>query len=168
MGPRRIETRRIQPFDWALLRELRLASLLDAPEAFGQRYETAASEPETEWRSSARASSSGDRRAWFIAEAPGAANGLVQARRRSPADCLVFSMWVAPAARRGGVGNALIHTVAEWARGWGATRIVLWVFGANDGALRFYQRLGFRIIPDGMDADSGRSFGAFAMELPLD
>jgi GNAT superfamily N-acetyltransferase len=162
-----VEVRRIQPADWRLLREMRLASLQDAPEAFGQRYENAASEPESEWRSAARASSTGDRRAWFIARAGEVDAGLVQARRRPPADCLVFSMWVAPPGRGGGVGRALISAVADWARGWGGARIVLWVFGANEGAFRFYERLGFRVLAEGPDAESGRSFGAFAMELPL-
>jgi GNAT superfamily N-acetyltransferase len=162
-----VEIRRITPDDWRLLREMRLASLQDAPEAFGQRYENAASEPESEWRSAARASASGDRRAWFIAHAGGVDAGLVQARRRPPGDCLVFSMWVAPPGRRAGVGRALIEAVGAWARGWGATRIILWVFGANEGAHRFYERLGFRVIPDGPDAESGRSFGALAMELPI-
>lgn len=167
MGAPLIEIRRIAPEDWQLLREMRLASLRDAPEAFGQRYENAESEPESEWRSAARASSSGERRAWFIARASSLDAGLVQARRRPPGDCLVFSMWVAPRGRRAGVGRALIQAVADWARGWDGTRIVLWVFGANESAHRFYERLGFRVIPDGPDAESGKSFGAFAMELPL-
>ncbi|MEP7379270.1 MAG: GNAT family N-acetyltransferase [Chloroflexota bacterium] len=166
-----VDIRRIAPTDWALLREMRLASLTDAPEAFGQRYENAASEPEAEWRSAARASSSGDRRAWFIARrGEGAAArdvGLVQARRRPPGDCLLFSMWVAPAARRSGAGRLLVNAVAAWAAGWGGKRVVLWVFGANEGALRFYQRLGFKLLPEGPDAESGRSFGALAMELPI-
>lgn len=170
-----MEIRRIRADEWPILRELRLASLLDAPEAFGQRYENAAAEPESEWRSAARASASGDRRAWFIARADGGAPGgeseaagLVQARRRPPMDCLVFSMWVAPAARRDGAGRALIEAVAGWARGWGGQRIVLWVFGANEGALRFYERLGFHVVREGPDAESGHAFGALAMERPID
>ena len=168
MESRHVEIRRIEPEDWGLLREMRLASLLDAPEAFGQRYENAESEPETEWRSAARASASGDRRAWFIARAGDGAQsrgvGLVQARRRLPNDCLLFSMWVAPTARRSGAGRQLVDAVATWAAGWGGKRVVLWVFGANEGALRFYERLGFKVVPDGADAESGHSFGALAME----
>ena len=166
-----MEIRRITPEYWGLLREMRLASLMDAPEAFGQRHEVAAAEPESEWRSAARASSSGDRRAWFIARADLGATtrdvGLVQARHRPPNDCLLFSMWVAPAARRSGAGRQLVNAVATWAAGWGAKRVVLWVFGANEGALRFYERLGFKVVPEGADAESGRSFGALAMELPI-
>jgi GNAT superfamily N-acetyltransferase len=166
-----IEIRRIKPTDWALLREMRLASLLDAPEAFGQRYENAASEPESEWISAARASSSGDRRAWFIARAGSGADardvGLVQARRRPPEDCLLFSMWVAPSARRTGAGRHLVNAVGAWAAGWGGRRVVLWVFGANEGAMRFYERIGFHVLSDGPDVESGRAFGALAMERAI-
>ncbi|MEP7159085.1 MAG: GNAT family N-acetyltransferase [Chloroflexota bacterium] len=165
-----MDVRRIRADEWGLLRELRLKSLLDAPEAFGQRYANAAGEPESEWRSTARASASGARRAWFIARDDDPAEtevGLVQARRRPPNDCLVFSMWVAPAARRTGVGRALIDAAAVWASSWGAERIVLWVTGVNESAMRFYERLGFKVLSEGPDYESGQAFGALAMELVL-
>jgi len=160
---------RIGPEDWTLLRDLRLRSLLDAPDAFGQRYENAAAETDDEWQATARASSSGNRRVWFIARGQaGAAVGLVQARRRPETDCLLFSMWVAPESRRAGVGAALVTAVRTWAAGWGARRVVLWVFGANESALRFYQHIGFRMLTEGSDAESGHAFGALAMELPVE
>lgn len=163
-----IGVRRITAEEWPLLRELRLAGLLDAPQAFGQRHETAAAEPETEWQAAARASAQGNRRIWFIARDEAAmALGLVQARRRPEHDCLLFSMWVAPAARRAGVGRLLVDAVDEWAVGWGGRRIVLWVFGTNEGALRFYQRLGFHVLDDGPDTESGIAFGALAMERTI-
>ena len=76
-------------------------------------------------------------------------------------------MWVDPDARRTGAGRALIDAVEEWSRGWGARRVVLWVFGTNEGAQRFYERIGFRFVPDGPDAESGLSYGAAAMERML-
>ena len=159
-----IEVHRITPDDWQLLRELRLASLADAPDAFGQRYEEAGLTNERDWQATARASASGDRRAWFIAWRGQEPAGLVQGRRRPPADCLLFSMWVAPAARRQGTGRALVKAVEDWGRGWGATRVVLWVIEGNDSAIRFYESIGFRQLPDGPDAESGRLYGALAME----
>lgn len=163
-----VTVRRINPSEWQVLRDLRLASLLDAPEAFGQTYENAMREPDAEWQSAARASSRGARRAWFIArEDSGRDIGVVQARRRPPADCLIFSMWVAPDARRVGAGAELIDAVEAWAAGWGAKRLVLWVFGANEGALRFYRRIGFSVLRAGPDVESGRSYGALAMERPV-
>jgi GNAT superfamily N-acetyltransferase len=163
-----VVVRRIKPADWQTLRELRLQSLLDAPEAFGQTHGHAAAIPDSEWQQNARASSTGDARLWLVASIDDAQVGLVQARRRAPDDCLVFSMWVAPGARRAGVGAMLIDALADWAAGWGARRLVLWVFGANEGAHRFYERIGFTIVPDGPDAESGKSFGAFAMERPIE
>ena len=159
--------RRITTDDWQLLRELRLASLLDAPEAFGQTHANALTIPDDEWQQVARASASGDARIWLFATDAGVDAGLVQARRRPPDECLVFSMWVAAGARRAGVGRLLIDSVAHWASGWGACRLVLWVYGANDGAHRFYERIGFSVVPDGPDAESGSTFGAFAMERPI-
>lgn len=158
--------RRIRPEDGELLREMRLRSLDDAPEAFGQSVSEASMRGEADWQQQARQASTGDRRAWFLAHGPTGVTGLVQGRRRPPRDLLVFSMWVDPQTRRGGVGRRLIETVEAWAGEWGATRTVLWVFGSNELALRFYRRLGFEVDTTGEDADSGRNFGALAMSRP--
>src|SRR4051812_37805141 len=137
--------RRITAADWQLLRQLRLDSLRDAPEAFGQTHDNALRIPDDEWQRIARASEEGDSRTWLIAAADGESAGLVQARRRAPDDCMIFSMWVAPTARRAGVGRLLIDAVADWARAWGGHRLVLWVYGANEGAHRFYEEIGFSV-----------------------
>ncbi len=164
---RSVEVRRITAGDWRLLRELRLASLTDSPEAFGQRFEEAGVTGDRDWMATARASSSGERRAWFIARSAGRAVGLVQGRRRPPSDCLLFSMWVTPEARRQGAGRVLVQAVEDWGRGWGAERVVLWVIDGNVDAIRFYERIGFRMMPAGPDAESGRVYGALAMERPI-
>ena len=159
---------RLAAADWPILRELRLAALSDSPEAFGQPLGDAAAQPDAEWISAARASSAGDRRAWFLARGgDGTPIGLVQGRRRPPHDCLVFSMWVAPSARRSGVGRALLEAIDDWAREWGAARVVLWVVGGNHAALRFYERLGYAVIEGGADADAGAAYGALAMSRPI-
>jgi GNAT superfamily N-acetyltransferase len=163
-----VSVERIRPEEGPVLREIRLRSLLDAPEAFGQRYDEADATPDSEWDATARASTDGNRRAWFLAraEADGTPIGVVQARRRQPFDCLLFSMWVAPEARRLGVGTMLIDAVHDWGESWGARRVVLWVLAANEPAMRFYERIGFTVLNDGPDAESGRAYGAFAMERP--
>jgi RimJ/RimL family protein N-acetyltransferase len=165
MDPR---VRRITADDWQLLRDLRLAALVDAPEAFGQRHDQAVELPDTEWAATARAASSGDRRSWFVVEnGTGTPVGIVLGRRRPPNDCLLFSMWVAPWARRHGFGLALVEAVTDWGRSWGARRVVLWVILGNEGAQRFYERIGFRRLTEGPDADSGAAYGALAMERPI-
>jgi len=160
-----VSIKRITPEEWPTLRDVRLRSLQDSPEAFGQRYDEAAAGSDDDWAANARAAAEGNRRIWFIArdenEAP---VGVVQARRRQPFDCLLFSMWVAPEARRLGVGSALVDAVQEWGESWGARRVVLWVLAANEPATRFYYQIGFTMLNDGPDAESGRAYGAFALQ----
>ena len=164
-----IHVRRIQEDEAGLLRGLRLRSLADAPEAFGQTVDEAAARVDEEWRQQARAAASGDRRAWFLAEtgAPARAIGLLNGRRRPPDEVMLFSMWVEPESRRLGVGRELIEALEGWARAWGARRSVLWVFAGNEPALRFYERLGFSLQDDTPDAAIGRSYGALAMSRPM-
>lgn len=157
--------KRIQPEEWRILRAIRLRSLEDAPEAFGQRYDEAAAMTDEDWQSIARSSAAGDRRIWILArDDTGSPVGVVQGRRRPPGDCLLFSMWVDPAARRLGVGRALVDAIQAWGQGWDARRVVLWVLAANEPAMRFYDRIGFSTLNEGADAISGHAWGAFAME----
>ena len=160
---------RIRPEEWALLRELRLAALRDSPAAFGQSHDEAVRQSEAEWRATAQAAAAGFRRAWFIGrdDTTGEPHGIVQARRRPPEDCMLFSMWVAPSARRTGAGRALVQAVEDWARRWGATRVVLWVIAGNESAMRFYHRIGFQVLRSGQDAEAGYAYGAIAMERPI-
>lgn len=159
-----ITVRRILPVEGRLLRDLRLRSLRDSPDAFGQSVAEAAARDDQDWNQQARQASAGDRRAWYVAlEEDGQEVGLVQGRRRPPSDLLIFSMWVEPARRRAGVGHQLIDALESWSREWGGQRSVLWVFGTNEAAIRFYRRLGFEVEQDTPDAETGRTYGALAM-----
>jgi GNAT superfamily N-acetyltransferase len=166
--------RRIRPDEGALLRGLRLRALADAPEAFGQGLEDAKAQPDAEWAQAARQGSRGESRAWLIAEAdtPSGAGrgpvGLILGRRRPPDTLMIFSMWVDPAARRRGIGRLLVDEVMRWGRSWGASRAVLWVFAANEPAIRFYERLDFAVELEGDDVASGHAYGALAMSRPID
>ena len=86
-----VTIRRISPDDGPILRELRLRSLADAPDAFGQPLEEARRRPMREWERSARQAARGVDRTWLIAECDAGAVGLVQGRRRRPGTLLVFS-----------------------------------------------------------------------------
>ena len=59
----------------------------------------------------------------------------------------VFTLYVDPAAWRGGIGSALIAEVDRFWTGTDVDEVVLWVFERNDDGRRFYERLGF--APDG-------------------
>jgi GNAT superfamily N-acetyltransferase len=169
----RVTVRRVRPGDAERLREVRLRALVDSPDAFGQTLEAAREQPLSEWEATTRQASSGDRRAWFVAErmsdngGPSEVVGVVLGRRRPPDELMVFSMWVDPSERRQGVGRALIDAVERWATTWGATSTVLWVFATNEPAMRFYVRLGFELQRNGPDADAGSPHGALAMHREI-
>lgn len=167
-----ISIERISAAQGEALRDVRLRALREAPYAFGTRYEDALNEPPGDWTAVARASARGNSRAYFLAlerdpDGQVTTVGMVQARRRPPTDCLLFSMWVAPEVRRLGVGRALVQAVADWGAAWGARRVVLWVTSVNDGAQRFYERIGFSLLERGPEAESGRSYDALALERPI-
>ena len=162
-----VRIRRISPDDGLVLRDLRLRSIADAPNAFGQPLEEARGRPEKEWSRSARQSSHGDNRTWLLAETDDGPVGLVQGRKRRPSTLLLFSMWVDPSVRRLGVGRTLIESLEGWGRGWDAAETILWVYGANDAAIRFYRDLGFELVRGGQDAEAGARFGALAMRRDI-
>jgi GNAT superfamily N-acetyltransferase len=59
---------------------------------------------------------------------------------RAHVDILV----VAAEAEGRGVGRALMNHVEQWAREKACQEVVLNVFATNDGAIRFYERCGYR------------------------
>ncbi len=68
--------------------------------------------------------------------------GGAQLRRRH---VMGLGIAVLPAAQRSGVGSALMQALLDYADGWGQVlRIELTVFTDNAGAIRLYERFGFR------------------------
>ena len=53
--------------------------------------------------------------------------------------------------RRGrGLGAALVVDGLRWLRRWGAKEVLVNTQEGNDAAVRLYERLGFRLQPDGL------------------
>ncbi|MEX0800785.1 MAG: GNAT family N-acetyltransferase [Dehalococcoidia bacterium] len=76
-------------------------------------------------------------------------------RRKLSRSAVVEGVMVDPAARRGGVGAALMRAAAEYARGAGCYKLDLTSNAARAGAHRFYSRLGWK-----------RSHYGYSLELP--
>lgn len=75
---------------------------------------------------------------------------------------LLDNLHLVAAARGGGIGAAMLRAVAGLAiaRGW-PPGLHLWVFDANDGACRFYERHGGRVVERIMyDTADGGSYHA--------
>jgi ribosomal protein S18 acetylase RimI-like enzyme len=136
-----------------------LEALREAPYAFGSTLEEWQDASEERWR----------RRltevpfnvvAYVDDRAAGIAGGFAE----QPGTAKLISMWVAPFARGGTVGDALIQAVIGWSRQNRCTRLVLDVAVGNDRAVAFYRRNGFVVVDLVHDAD-GRHEHAMMLTL---
>lgn len=125
--------------DWRRWRAVRLAALLDAPHAFRPRHADWVDAPEQRYRERLAAVPYN-----VLAVLNGEDVGLA-AGTTPDAACVshLRSLWVAPAGRGQGVGEALVEAVATWARCQGAVTLALSVRTANAPAIGLYERLGF-------------------------
>jgi GNAT superfamily N-acetyltransferase len=133
--------RRVLPEGWEALRQVRLAAMLDSPDAFASTYERELSFDEAAWQARV------ERSPWWLAVAADRAIGLIAAFTAEPdldpGDRHVVSMWVEPAWRGEGIGDLLMDSLVAWALGDGARSLSLWVVTDNARARKFYERLGF-------------------------
>ena len=127
-------------------REVRLEALKNHPEAFGSDYETAAANPAEYWVERLRNAGT-SAPATFMAWAGSQPVGLCglaredRAKTRHSAD--LISMYVRPAWRGLGVGEALIAVALDWGRHHGVRIVKLAVVTQNRAAIRRYERSGF-------------------------
>ena len=130
---------RLTPGDGARLRAIRLRALEDAPEAFASTFDEAASRSPEDWERQLHQLPT------FVARAEGSDVGLVRAALTDEVRdaAYLISMWVAPEARRHGIGSALIDAIVEWARAQGFKRLLLDVGEANAPAIALYTHKGF-------------------------
>jgi GNAT superfamily N-acetyltransferase len=140
-----VAIRAVRADEWRRVRDIRLRSLEDAPDAFGSTIADERSLPDRAWiERTERSALVGDSAA-YIAETPAGWIGFVMARVEAEDRTRsgLFGLWVDPAARAAGVGMALTEAVITWAREQGARTLALWVVASNSAAIRIYRRAGF-------------------------
>jgi GNAT superfamily N-acetyltransferase len=141
-----IDIREVTPEDWQAMRDVRLAALQEAPDAFASTYAREAPFTEEQWLARIN-----DRAVTYLAYLPGSAEpaGIAGAYISDDDDGdgnqhpQVVSMWVSPTARGQKVGEALIEATAGWASRRGFGDLHLWVTESNAPARRLYERCGF-------------------------
>lgn len=153
-----VDIRELKPDDWEIWRRLRLDALAEAPYAFAARLTDWQGEKDTDaqWRGRLGIPGSFNVAAVLDSEPVGMASGV-------PTDDHVIellSMWVAPAARGRGVGDALLHAIEREGRNVGAHTLRLRVADGNRAASELYQRNGFQytgelgdLMPDGVERE---------------
>jgi GNAT superfamily N-acetyltransferase len=126
--------------DEAVLRELRLAAMVDSPSAFSSTYERELARTTQDWR---RWMAPG---ATFILEGASEPCGLVAGSRDVEDSSVVhlMAMWVRPDIRGTGAADVLVSAVKHWAAEVGAAQVRLNVVESNGRARRCYERAGFQ------------------------
>ena len=140
-----VEVRAVAPDDWAVVKQLRLAALQDAPLAFGSTYEREVDRTETEWRERLGQFDGARFVAYSGADPVGIAGVYLRREDRDAPGPVpeLISMWVRPDFRGAGVGRVLVDAVAAWVSERGFAEVRLMVSADNPAAERFYERLGF-------------------------
>jgi len=155
--------RRIESGQVELYKQLRLAALQDAPEAFATTYESARFRTEESWRKQVEEAANGADRAIFIAydhDQPVGLAGLYRDDDESHVGELI-QVWVAPAFRGKPMAGQLMDAVTNWARRQQFKTIKALVKKESSRALTFYRKCGFTQITD----DPGLPEQEFALEL---
>jgi ribosomal protein S18 acetylase RimI-like enzyme len=131
--------------DWEVLKEIRLASLLDTPTAFGVTHASAAANSEAQWRD--RAAGRGPAQ-FMLAFVDGAAVGMVAGVVSQRQEFNLIAMWVRPEHRGTPIAASLVEAMKEHAAARGHTRVVLDVAPENERAAAFYRKRGFAFLPE--------------------
>ncbi len=137
-----MKIRQARSDEWQAVRELRLRALAGDPDAFGEPLEEALARSDADWRAWLES----EARAIFIAVADDGvwvAMAVGAPAPDRPEIAGLFGMWVAPEARRQGIGSVLIDAVEGWASGAGYATIGLGVTTTNGSAIRLYESKGF-------------------------
>lgn len=143
-----IEIRSVAPDDWRLWRDVRLRALKEAPYAFGSVLAAWSGENDTEARWRGRLENVPYN---AVAIVDGVPAGQVGAVGPDAGVCELISMWVDPTVRGNGVGERLVASVVEWARGAAAHAGVLHVKRDNAPAIALYERCGFLVTASADD-----------------
>jgi len=147
--------------DWPAYRDIRLAALRDAPDAFVSTYEQESAFDESLWRTRLA------RSARLLASLDGAAVGIVSVGQAEPDVAELFGMWVVPNVRGVGVAWRLTQASSEHARGEGRRALQAWVSTDNGRAVAFFSSYGFRPTDNRRPMTTDADVEEMAMTLPL-
>lgn len=132
--------RALDAHDWQAIREVRLRSLADAPDAFTSTSDRESAYDEATWRELAVSGR------WFVADDNELVGVAVAVNGRSgdPVTRELVGMWVAPSHRHRGIAGKLLDQVKSWAASEGATALTLGVRVGNEQAVAAYLSMGMR------------------------
>lgn len=163
-----ISSRRAEPGDVNLFREVRLRALQDSPDAYGSTYEGALKRDLASWEEQLASTTSGGFRNTQFAFEDGKCVGLAALYREATATSGdVIMMWVDPCARSSLAASSLIENLLKWAEESGLLTVQLSVTDTNTRAIRFYEKHGFILTGEEVDIDPARQLRGVRMKYQL-
>lgn len=139
--------RRLVPADAPAYRSLMLEAYARHPDAFTSSAEERAALPLSWWEARTSEDPFANELVFGAFDAGrlvGAAGLSFETRDKTRHKANLFGMYVAPGARKGGVGRQLVEAVLGHARRRGGIRLIqLTVSDGNAGARKLYERCGF-------------------------
>lgn len=129
----------LAPDDWERLRDVRLRSILTEP-ALAWAWRRESTFKEQHWRLRL-----GGARWWVAVDADGdvGLGSLIQEPGAPARERHLTALWVDPAARRRGLGRALVDAAARASRHDDAIALTVWASTADDVLGRFLGAVGF-------------------------
>lgn len=130
--------RAAEPSDWEAVRDIRLRSLREEPDAYASEYQTEAHFEPDQWKQRLATASS-----YLAFDDDHALVGIATGLDTRDGDTYVVGMYVTPEARGSGCAHQLLDAIAELAVRRQGKRLVLEVAESNIRATRFYRSYGF-------------------------
>ena len=135
-----MDIRLAQAEDWMLLKQVRLAALLDTPTAFGVSHHTAVTYTDEQWRE--RASPETGTQFWLSIKC-GDPVGMIGAGVSQMNRYNLIGMWIEPQSRGSSAAARLVDAVKSRALQLGHKHVYLDVSPENARAASFYLKQGF-------------------------
>src|SRR5262249_40640576 len=145
----KVSIRAIRPEDADALRELRLEALRDNPLAFTADLAESEAHPPEHWRDlAARAGGEGNELIVVAdghTDLAGMAGIYLPKQPKLRHSGAIWGVYVRPAVRGRGLGEAIVNEVLDWARERKLMTVRLSVVATNHWAKRCYERCGFTV-----------------------
>jgi RimJ/RimL family protein N-acetyltransferase len=151
-----ITIRRIQTGELELYKQIRLASLKDAPYAFETTYDSALGRTDEMWHERVANTAQGSDEAILFAFSDDFPIGIAALMRlKDKAEVgLLMQVWVSPDYRGTGVAWNLMDSIFQWAGQNNFHKIIAGVTMNNTRALKFYAKYGFAMMDESEQSDA--------------
>lgn len=162
----RVEIRPLRPEQWQLHKTVRLAALADAPYAFTTQLADVVARPDREWADLTERRARDPNGVTYFAFVDGEPCAMA-ACVLTELGAEMLAVWVAPAQRKHGVGQALVDYARRWSTERGVDTLVVGVFADNQDAVAFYERVGFKFTSEERVSSSTRHRPVMIFAMPL-